>query len=280
MPANSIRNFPEARAVLDELLRNLDATAPGLVTGVHLIGSIALGDARPGRSDIDLVLVRDDAAGNVKTMTALEPSLRQVRETHPAPVLDGIILSAGDLAVGPDRIDGERPIIFDNELRLGVDGSTRNPVTWQSLAQCGITYRGTPIHRDTLWHDPSRLATWTRENLIGYWRPWLDRAGAAPLERLSAVELESIVEWGVLGVVRLHYTLATGAIVSKGGAAEYALVTFDKRWHPIVSGARRIRERDFSRSLYGDLRARHADMCAFIDMVIADALELSGPDRS
>lgn len=95
---------PEAGAVLDGLLRNLDETAPVLIARVHLIGSIALGDARPGRqpSDIDLVLVRDDAASNAETMTALKPALRDVREGYPSPVLDGVVRNVAKLTLPPE----------------------------------------------------------------------------------------------------------------------------------------------------------------------------------
>lgn len=272
MPSDDSRIPPEARVVLDMLLRNLDVTASDLITGAHLIGSIALSDAQPGQSDVDLVLIRDDVAGNVETMAALEPALFDVREEHPSPVLDGIVVSRADLVAGPDGIVGERPVIFDSVARLDADGSARNPVTWRTLAQCGVTYRGVPIDRNTLWNDPARLESWIRENLADYWRPWLDRAAAADVERFDASPLGSGVDWGELGVVRLHYTLATGAIISKGGAAEYALAAFDARWHPIIFEAQRIRNRDSSLTSYTDRRRRHAEMCAFIDMVINDGL--------
>lgn len=47
--------------------------------------------------------------------------------------------------------------------------------------------------------------------------------------------------WGVLGVTRLHYTLATGMVTSKAGAGAYALETFPERWHRILREAVDIR---------------------------------------
>ena len=49
------------------------------------------------------------------------------------------------------------------------------------------------------------------------------------------------VVWGVLGVSRLHCTLATGGIVSKYAAGLYARETFPTRWHRIVYESLRIR---------------------------------------
>lgn len=148
--------FPEATAVLAHLLDGFEARAPGLITACHITGSIALDEVRPGQSDTDLVLVRNRAASDAEVMAALEPALAGLRGTHPHPTLDGLVLTEADLEAGPDGIAGERPVIFDNYARLGPDGSGRNPVTWQMLRQCGITYRGSSLEPARL-HDPDRL---------------------------------------------------------------------------------------------------------------------------
>lgn len=40
--------------------------------------------------------------------------------------------------------------------------------------------------------------------------------------------------WGALGAPRLHRTIATGEVISKEAAGEYALDTFDREWHPTI----------------------------------------------
>lgn len=271
-PSDS-RVFPEARKVLDRLLSRLDQRSPGLIAGTHLIGSIALGDSRPGQSDVDLVLVRADGIDNAAAMAALDPVLTDLRREMPRPTLDGIVLDAADLAAGPDAIAGDRPVVFENEARLDDGGSARNPVTWATLRQCGIAYRGGLVH-DRLWHDPARLDAWTRGNLASYWRPWLAQA-----ERLAArSDLPDLIdegtEWGVLGVTRLHYTLATGSVTSKRGAGIYALDRFGPEWHPIVEEAIRIRERRPEPSRFFDPRDAALAMRDYMAMVIDDALAL------
>lgn len=77
------------------------------------------------------------------------------------------------------------------------------------------------------------LASEIRRNLETYWR-------AQVLEPGSQAVIEPIpdgIGWTVLGVPRLHCTLATGQITSKTGAGEYALRTFDERWHPLVQAS-------------------------------------------
>jgi hypothetical protein len=41
----------------------------------------------------------------------------------------------------------------------------------------------------------------------------------------------------VLGVSRLHYTLATGEVAGKEAAGEYALETFGPEWRPVIEDA-------------------------------------------
>ena len=53
--------------------------------------------------------------------------------------------------------------------------------------------------------------------------------GPAPLGPLAAR-----VVVGVLGAPRLHCTIATGTIITKEGAGQYALNTFDREWHHLI----------------------------------------------
>jgi hypothetical protein len=274
VPPTDPHIFPEARQVLDYLLARLDRHLPGMITGAHLIGSIALGDGRSGQSDVDLVLVRAEGIDNEETIAALDPVVTDLRREMPTPMLDGIVLDAADLAAGPDAIGGDRPVMFELEARLEAGGSARNPVTWATLRQCDVSYRG-GLDRDRLWHDPARLDAWTRENLEGYWRPWLARADRLLLRADVPTLTDEATEWGVLGVTRLHATLTSGEIVSKRGVGDYALDRFTPEWHPIVHEAIRIRERRPEPSRFPDPRDAAFAIRDYMEMVIDDALVLS-----
>jgi hypothetical protein len=53
-----MRPLPEQpRQVVSRYLRIVDATLPGLVEGLYVVGSIALGDFQPAVSDVDFVAV-------------------------------------------------------------------------------------------------------------------------------------------------------------------------------------------------------------------------------
>jgi predicted nucleotidyltransferase len=49
-----------AAAAIDRHLHACDEAVPGLVVGLHVVGSLALGDYQPGSSDIDVVVVVRD----------------------------------------------------------------------------------------------------------------------------------------------------------------------------------------------------------------------------
>lgn len=267
--------FEEAQTVIRSFLRELDARFPGTIRDVYLVGSIALGEPRPGRSDIDIVLVRPEEMDNAVTMAALQPVLADIRTLYPEPALDGIILSPSDLVAGPDQIEGIRPVIVEGVPELRDDGSQRNPVTWATLRQCGITWRGAPLPEVEFWQDPDALVAWTHRNLDDYWRPWLAKSDHlfTPGGRWSLTP--DFIEWGVLGVTRLHATIATGQILSKYQAGTYALENFPDRWHRIVREAMRIRageDKKTSPPLYKrQAPRRRKDARVYIDAVIADA---------
>lgn len=68
----------------------------------------------------------------------------------------------------------------------------------------------------------------------------------------------------MLGVSRLHLTLATGKITSKEGAGLYALETFPEGWHRVISECLRVRRGERRRSLYASPMACRRDALAYI----------------
>ena len=249
-----------------ELTRLLQRHVPGLVDGLHLIGSAADGDFRPGRSDLDFaaVLSRPASPDDLEALTIIH---RLYASDLTFPPLDGIWLTAAELAAGPDSAT-HGPTTQSGDF-VGDGRGNRNPVTWLALRQQPLTVLGEPPDRTALWYDPQRLASWTCENVEDYWAGWLQRAsrplGAAGLAMLG----QAAPMWGVLGISRLHFTLATGRIASKSGAGEHAQSVFDQRWQRIIAEALRIR-RGTGSPRYRNPLARRREALDFVAMVIAD----------
>jgi hypothetical protein len=249
----------------------VDAEAPGLVVGLYLTGSVALGEFRPPRSDVDFVAVLS-APADATALAALGRVHAAVNARWQRPPFEGIYLTWQDLARDPAAC-GPVPYAHDRAF-VPAGRFELSPVTWATLARHGVRIRGPGSGIVGIWDDPAALDRWTRENLDAYWRPWLARAGRLASRGGLASLGPWATEWGVLGVSRLHYTLTSGEITSKYGAGLYAMRRFPLRWHRIVVEALRIRRGDRGRSGYATPLGRRREMLAYVALVIDDALAL------
>lgn len=237
----------------------LQRSTGDLVAGLHLTGSIADGDFRPGRSDLDFVAVLSRPLTDADA-EALILVHRSYRTDPTLPRLDGIWLTEAELRAGPDAV-GEGPTSEQGDFVIRARGN-RNPVTWHALPKA-VTLIGA-LDRTTLWQDRDRLVNWVRDNAATYWRRWLARAsGISPAMLGRATPM-----WGVLGISRLAYTRATGEIASKSAAGEWALTAFDVKWRMIVEEALAYRQGEPTK--YGNPFARRRDALAFVEMVIGE----------
>lgn len=250
--------------VVDSFLGAVDQEAPGLVEGLYLVGSVALSDFRRHESDIDFVAVTATRPD--------EPALDAQRRAHsalearyPRPSFEGIYVMREDLARAPEL---SAPALSWHDGRIELDSFALDPVTWHTLACHGIPARGPAAADLDVWIDRDALASWTLGNLESYWRPW--RVRYASSSQGAALDPWAAA-WGVLGVTRLHYTLATGEITSKTGAGLYALETFGAEWHRVIEECLRIRAGVDGPSSYGSPSSRRRDALAYMGRVIDDA---------
>lgn len=240
----------------------LERHVPGLVAGLHLVGSVALGDFRLGRSDLDFVgVLAHRATGPELEALAIVHRLYAADPTFPP--LDGIWVTAEDLAIGPDAVpDG--PATQDSQFVEARRGN-RNPVTWAELRRA-VSVVGT-VDATRLWSDTVRLRTWTRANVEDYWALWLKRASRLWTPYGLPMLGRRMPMWGVLGISRLHYTLNTGEIASKTGAGEYALGRVEPRWRPVLEDA--LATRNGKQGPYANPLHRRRDALAYVEMLIA-----------
>jgi hypothetical protein len=272
--------FPEVRETVGVYLDAVDAEARGLVEGLHLVGSVALGEFRPRTSDVDFVAVTPSPP-DAAALKALDRAHRRLRRSRPIPHFDGIYVTREELARNP-LLAGPGPHAHAGRFHA-TGPRDANPVTWHTLGDRGVTCRGPAPSELVVWRDATVLASWTLGNLESYWRPLLRRARRA-YDPWSVIARSPYgVVWIVLGVCRLHATLATGDILSKEAAGRYGLRTFEETWHPLLEEALRIRREDRARA---DLRsfvvewtrdrtpsrlARRRAVLEFAGMVIDDA---------
>jgi hypothetical protein len=242
--------IPEpAATVVGRFVATLDRALPGVVGGFYVVGSIALGAFRPGRSDIDFVatLPRPLSPAEIRALRAVhrrscaDAAVRLITtppRTWPL-VCNGVFVRPEDLAAPPGLV---APVASQVAGRFDVgSGFDLNPVTWWTLAHRGIAVRGPAPGRLAVHLDDARLRAWTAANLVAYWRPWADalvRGGPAGwYTRRQQHSTRRAAAWGVFGVARMHATIRTGTVIGKEQAGEYALGVFDAGWHPVIRDA-------------------------------------------
>ena len=238
MPDDLTRLPPIAASRVAALLARVDAAAPGLVEAAWIEGSIALGDFRPTISDVDVRLVTSRAP----------PRPMRLRGWR-GPVL---------------QVDWST---WDHLASL--PATNAGAVSAATLHRAGIAVRG-PSPRDVVPDvDHATLAARMGENLDDYWAPWLQRAQHDVVGGLLALHPRR-VEWGVVGVPRLHVTIVEGRIASKTAAIAWARERYDARWRPILDEAMRLRA-GAPGCRYASPFARRRDLLAFVAHAIEAA---------
>jgi hypothetical protein len=195
---------PRAKDLVDRYTQRMDQASPGLLQGLYLVGSIALDDFHDEVSDVDFIAVADD------------PDPELLRQVHQGlDRFDGLYVTFTDLRTSPAELpDGH----YQLDGRLGVGNEGRSPVEWITLANHGVRIRGPRPAELNVHADPEELREWVRGNANTYWRQHLDD----PADLAHAVG----IAWVVLGISRLHYSMVTGDITSKSGAARHAIQAF------------------------------------------------------
>ncbi len=129
-----------AAAAIDRYLEAVDAAVPGLVVGLYVVGSLALGDYDPERSDIDVVVVVAAAPG--AEQRALLGEVHRVVATR----VDGPYVPRALVANGPEHV-GDVAYHVDGRFEFGPCHEV-SPVTWAILADSAITARR---HAERAW---------------------------------------------------------------------------------------------------------------------------------
>jgi hypothetical protein len=207
---------PAAEALAAARLNAVDAAAPGLVEAFWVTGSAASGDWRPAVSDVDTVAAtsREPTSDDLAALAA-------VHVPGDRPHVDATYVPAAALADPPVR--GEPlPHVVDGTFGTGPCGEA-TPVTWLELRQRGVALRGPAPAELVPAPEEALLRDWLLGNLRGYWSAEADAAEKALAGRPDEQPVSTGgITWLVLGPPRLHATLATGEILSKTEAGEYA----------------------------------------------------------
>jgi hypothetical protein len=183
----------------------LDRDAPGRLSGLYALGSVALGDYRDSLSNLD-VIAASDTAWDDASLVAIRRALGALRKpTQPPRVA---CVTWDQLAMDPAEV--EAPGFVGRTPVPG--GDLVNPFSWAVLRSAAVCVRGEEYPR--LGHG--ELRAWAAERLGGWWAQWLADIHLSPLL------LRRNIAEPVLEVARLEQIVASGRVVSKLEAGEAA----------------------------------------------------------
>lgn len=200
-------------------LEAIDQARPGLVAGLHIVGSAALGSWQPGHSDVDTIILTSRPIGPAELA-----AIAAVHAAMPGGTkFDGVYLDPEQFAARP----ADRPVVpfvVNGELVTDRPCGELTPVVWLVLIRYGICVRGEPVGGDV---DRDALTAYNQENLRSYWQPLAGQIRAQFAEVPADTPVEpDWVAWVMLGPARLHYTIATGDIIAKPDVAGYVAKEF------------------------------------------------------
>ncbi len=206
---------------------------PGLLEGLYLHGSVALGAFNLGLSDIDFIAItrRRCAADDIVGLRAIHHILAH---KYPDVQLEGSYLQWPDLGQLEDTIP-PHPHVHDGSLQSSGYHDV-NGVTWWILKHRGIAIIGPPPDQLHIHVDWENLLATMHHNLNTYWASFTTNP-----RRMAWLLRDYGIQWAVLGVLRQFYTFHTRAIASKTEAGIYGLRHLPPQWHQLIQEAINIR---------------------------------------
>ncbi|MGM0836591.1 MAG: aminoglycoside adenylyltransferase domain-containing protein [Bacillota bacterium] len=262
----------DIKEVIHEFVERVERSFPGFLQDFYIYGSLSLGAFQKGFSDIDFIVLINQHPTDDE-LQRLKEFHKHMQGKFSGAILDGYYLVKEEMEAENQRIIPSH--YFSEGKYKGKRSFSKDSIDAFQLKKYGITIKGLPAEDLNYSVDMDTLLKEQIKNVNTYWQNWLDDCKRFPSTNYfsSFVSIKSI-DWGVLGLTRLFYTIREMDITSKVGAGEYALGTVPEKWHKIIEEAIRCRKGE-KKSLYRSARKRRADALAYMEYVIGECNALA-----
>ena len=257
------------KGILDDYSRRVKSLLCNDLIGIYLSGSVALGGYHDGKSDIDFTVILKQPLTE-QQISELEIIHQGILKKYPKNILEGHYITPDVLG---KSINETEPVVSYHNGKTAKDLHGINIVTWFTLKKYGVSVCGLPV-RDLHFEAPEEeLLKYVINNVNSYWVQWLSQASKIISKRSIYSLTKPPVEWCVLGLSRMFYTLSEKDITSKDQVIEYALRHAPKQYERIIKEAQYIRT-GCGREQYHSRVKRRKDMIQYMDYMIRECNKL------
>jgi len=222
----SFTPYPSVNKIIDHLLIKISDILNSQFIGMYIHGSLALNDFAPDRSDIDLVILTENALSDslLKKLKLLHKKITLSNLPY-AKRIECIYIPIKSLKNYFQEKAFFPCLHIDGKFYIDGFGLIEKHI----LRENGITIKG---QSPKLFIKPvtqNELKKAVIESLKNWWCPQL-------IDHSRLIKNDYQV-YAVLTMCRAFYTIQRGGIVSKSKAASYAKDILDKKWILLINEA-------------------------------------------
>jgi hypothetical protein len=262
----------EIYSILDNYFDQIETNLPDLLNAFYLFGSASLGAYQDTYSDIDFLAILNRKLTHEERNTIIQIH-RFMQKKFPKSVLDGFYIVKGEL--NGSKSCKKACLRFNDGKFLGLTQFDTNSINAYQLKKYGVKVKGSSsdvIEFDVNWDI---LTKNIMKNVNTYWQKWVSDCRRFPSTRFFGLYLSHVmIEWGVLSISRIYYTLRENDIISKVEAGDYVLRIVPQKYHQIIKEATRKRTGKKS-SYYKSIFKRRREALEFVEFMINECKKLN-----
>jgi len=242
--------------LINELRLELGHLLDRKLYGLYLYNSVAMGKFEPKYSDIDFMVIINEKLTNNELSEIIQMHENLSIKHKYGSKLDGMYIHYSDIGKMNTELEAYPYIHDGNFCKEGYFDI--NYITWWSLKEYNMSVDSPSIKVELADINWSGVLKTIEYNLNCYW--------TNNLQDTQKFEEDMWVEFGIVTLSRIIYTLKKGKIISKTEGCNYLLEDY-REYHDIVREALAIRDLK-PKSIINDISIRRDKAVEFINNMI------------